>query len=417
MLRTSKRAVALAAAVTASLGFGLLTAPAVQAADPTILVWADEKRGPVLKKYFDENADAAPGYKVEVKYFSGFDPLNAAFDSATKASGPDIIVSSGGVVGKHAKSGKLAPVTLSSSVRRSFPTSALERASYDGKIYGVPMDFDTTFMWFNTKYTKAQPKTITDMVKYYNANKTKQKFTGGICAMDGTWGSQAIITALGGGAWGFTGGKADPNKVLFNSAEFKKNIKSLLIDPKTKKSNGFFKWDGCKADFMAGKIPFATGGAWHLGDADKAKLKFGIGSVPGMKAGTFGQQWTGITGAFLTSFAKDHGVEAGAKLLLTNVFADTDLQVVVAAADSRPPAELDAAKKSNATARAIAAVGARGQAQLDALLGSNAGGSDWYGTLGDAYTKIFNQGANVDSTLDAAAVVLRKNFLAGAAGL
>jgi hypothetical protein len=43
-------------------------------------------------------------------------------------------------------------------------------------------------------------------------------------------------------------------------------------------------------------------------------------------------------------------------------------------------------------------------------LDDKTGGSNWYDTLGSALTNMLVKGDNVDTTLDAAAAILAKNF-------
>lgn len=90
--------------VTAALALtaGLLT-PAKAAT--TVLVWADESRGPNLVKTLKDKSDWVDGVEIEVKSFSGFDALKTAIDAATATSGPDIVVGANDWVPTLAKNG------------------------------------------------------------------------------------------------------------------------------------------------------------------------------------------------------------------------------------------------------------------------------------------------------------------------
>ena len=77
--------------VAAGLISGFVSAP-VHAASNTIIVWADETRGPHLQQVIAAKGDWVPGYTVKIVTFSSFDALKDAFDKATDASGPDIVV-------------------------------------------------------------------------------------------------------------------------------------------------------------------------------------------------------------------------------------------------------------------------------------------------------------------------------------
>lgn len=200
-----------AAALVASAVVG---APA-QASGKTIVVWADEQRGPQLQKLIDGNTTIAPGYKIEVKFFSSLDALQSAWDKSTAAGGPDVLTGPASMASAGAKSGKIARIIPSSTLKREIPAAGLAAMSYKGGVYGVPLDVDTTgFIWNTALYGATAPATFADMVDYYKENKTSKGLTGGICAFEGTWGSHAVLTALGGGAWPTKGSNADYSKVL-----------------------------------------------------------------------------------------------------------------------------------------------------------------------------------------------------------
>jgi len=391
-----------------------LTAPASAAPKKKIIVWADEQRGPQLKSLI-AGTTVVPGYQVEVKIYASLTALQGAWDKATAATGPDILTGPASFASAGGKSGKLAALTLPAQVRKGFSAESLNALSYKGKSYGIPLDVDTTAFLWNKKLVPNAPKTFGEMVDYYLANKSKLK--GGFCAFEGTWGSQPVLTALGGGAWGFSKGKPNFNSVQLNSAAYKANVAKYLLGADGK-SNGFFQWDGCADAFKAGEIPFANTGAWNFDGIAEAGVSFGIGAVPGVTAGTFGKQWVNYSGAYLTTYAAKHGVEPGARKLLLNYFASRDGQVLMSSASERPPAQLQAAAVvKNARTSGVAQAAKTGMAQVSPALDDKTGGSNWYDVLGAVYTDIFTKGADVNKTLDAAAAILAKNFAAAAKNL
>lgn len=403
-------------AATAAAGLlltGVGSLPA-QAATRTITVWADETRGPQLKSLLEGNRTIAPSYTIKVKFFASLTALQSEWDKATAASGPDVLTGPSSFT-LSAKSGKLLPLTYSRTNRAQMPSASINALSFNGKPYGVALDVDTTAMYWNTKFGEKAPTTLKAMVDLYKTEKAKGTLSGGICAIDGTWGSHPVLTALGGGAWGFTSSKPDPRKVLINSAALKANIKEYLLDSNGK-SNGFFQWDGCADAFKAGKMLAANTGAWNLDSIASAGVKFSLGAVPGINSGN-GQQWVNYSGAYVTSYSRAHGVELGAKRLVLNWMASQAGQVQMYAASDRPPANVRAAatvKAANTKAFALAA--ATGTPQFSAYLDNKTGGSNWYDLLGSVYNDILVKGADVNETLDKAAVILRKNFTDAASG-
>jgi maltose-binding protein MalE len=406
-----KRFRAAGVVAAAALALGALAGSPAVAAKRTIVVWADEQRGPQLQKLIDGNTTIAPGYTISVKFFSALDALQSAWDKSTAAGGPDVMTGPASMASAGGKSGKLARIIVTAKLKSEIPSAGLASMSYKGSVYGVPLDVDTTgFLWNTGLYGATAPATFADMVDYYKANKASKGLTGGICAFEGTWGSHAVLTALGGGAWGYKGSNAQYDKVLLNSAAFKSNVDKYLLDS-SGKSNGFFQWDGCGDAFKAGKIPFAITGAWNFDGITKAGIKYGIGATPGLTKGSYGQQWVNYSGAYITTYAKTHGVDLGARKLVVEWFASTEGQLAMSNLSKRPPASKTAnALVTDAQTLAVGKAAATGTPQISPALDNKTGGSNWYDLLGGVYTDIFTKGKSADSTLDAAAAILAKNF-------
>lgn len=191
-------------AVTAVLafsatGFAVTTAHAAN----EIVVWADETRGPNLASVIKAKGDWVPGYTIKIVTYSSFDALKDAFDKATGTSGPDIVVGGNDWVPTAAKSGKLAPVTLTASQKARFNQTQFFDLSYKGKLYGVPVDINNVAMIYNTKLVSSAPSTFGEMVDYYKANKTAKGLKAGLCIAGGgmSWGAHSVFSALGADAY------------------------------------------------------------------------------------------------------------------------------------------------------------------------------------------------------------------------
>jgi arabinogalactan oligomer/maltooligosaccharide transport system substrate-binding protein len=308
-----------------ALAVSTLVAPSASAATE-IVVWADENRGPDLTKVIAAKGDWVPGFTVKVVTFSSFDALKEAFDKATDASGPDIVVCANDWVPTGAKSGKLAPVALTAAVKARFnPTQFLD-LTYKGKLYGVPVDINNVAMIYNTKLVSSAPETFGEMVAEYKSLKTSKGFKAGLCIAGGgmSWGAHSVFSALGADAYQFNSRGQIVYNRAFNASTFGKNVRTLLMDGN--KSNGFFPATdtGCKDNFLAGTVPYAVIGNWEWSDYADKGFAMNLMPVPGVKAGTYGKMFGSVSGALLTTFAAKHGVESAAKSLLTNFFGSTD---------------------------------------------------------------------------------------------
>jgi maltose-binding protein MalE len=379
-----------------ALAVSALVAPSANAADE-IVVWADESRGANLKKVLAVKADWVTGYTVKVVSFSNFDALKDAFDKATDATGPDIVVGANDWVPTGAKSGKLAPITLTAAVKARFnPTQFLD-LTYKGKLYGVPVDINNVAMIYNTELTKTAPKTFGDMVDLYKSLKTSKSLKAGLCVAGGgmSWGAHSVFSALGADAYQFNSRDAVVYGRSFNATAFGQNVRKYLMDGK--KSNGFFPATdtGCKDNFIAGKVPYAIIGNWEWTDYVAKGFDMNLMPVPGVDAGKYGKMFGSVNGAMLTTFAAKHGAEAGAKSLLTNFFASTDGQVRYQAFEKRPPAEKGAQADSTVSAgqRGFgSAASLAGIPQIGAFLNSNKGGANYWDSAPAFWTAVLVDG-------------------------
>jgi hypothetical protein len=142
--------------------------------------------------------------------------------------------------------------------------------------------------------------------------------------------------------------------------------------------------------------------------------------VPGVTEGTYGKMFGSVSGALLTTFAAKHGVEAGAKSLLTNFFASTDGQVRYQALEKRPPAEKGA--QADATVSAAqrgfgSAASLAGIPQIGAFLNTNKGGANYWDSAPAYWTAVLIDGKDAVKEASKLASIWRVNVEAGKADL
>ena len=409
-------------AVTAALAIaatGIAVAPAHAASE--IVVWADETRGPNLKKVIDAKGDWVAGYTIKIVTYSSFDALKDAFDKASGTTGPDIVVAANDWVPTAAKSGKLAPVTLTAAQKANFNATQFFDLSYKGRLYGIPVDINNVAMIFNTKLVSSTPKSFGDMVDYYKANKAAKGLKAGLCIAGGgmSWGAHSVFSALGADAYLMTA-KGKVNTVQsFNPSIFGANVKKYLLDGN--KSNGFFPASdtGCKDNFLAGTVPFAVIGNWEWKDYVAKGFEMNLMPVPSVNGG-HGRMFGSVSGALLTTFAEKHGVAAGAKSLLVNFFASGEGQAAYQALEGRPPAAksasasslLSAGQKGFGSAAALAGI-----PQIGAFLNNNKGGANYWDSAPAYWTAVLID--KKDPTIEARklAAIWKGNVSAGKSDL
>ncbi len=401
-----------AAALTASV---LVVAPAQ--ASTQVVVWADETRGPNLVKTLAAKSDWVSGVTIKVVPFSSFDALKDAFDKATATSGPDIVVGANDWVPTAAKSGKLAPLSLTSSQKANFSSTQFYDLSYKGKLYGVPLDINNVAMIFNTKLVSSAPKTFGDMVDYYTANKAGKSLTAGLCVAGGgmSWGAHSVFSALGAQPYFFNEDGRINKSARFKADAFGNNVKKYLLD-KNGKSNGFFPATdtGCKDNFLAGKVPFAVIGNWEWKDYVDKGFTMNLMPVPGVEAGKPGKMYASVSGAMLTTFAATHGVAAQAKSVLVDFFGSAAGAAAYQKFELRPPAQKGAQSDAGVTAAQKGFGSAASQAgipQVGAPLNTNKGGANYWDSAPAYWTAVLTNGKDAVVEARKLSTIWHKNLL------
>jgi len=389
----------------------ILVAP-TSSASTEVIVWADETRGPNLTKVIAAKGDWVPGYSVKIVTFSSYDALMDAFKKATEATGPDIFVGYGSDPGLSL--GNLAPIELSASVMSRFNPKQFFDLTFKGKIYGVPLDVTNVGMIYNTKLVASAPKSFGEMVIKYKSLKASNGLTAGLCISGGgmSYGAYSVFSALGADTYLFNSRDGVVYGRGFIPVVFGQNVRKYLMDDK--KSNGFFPAtdQGCKDNFLAGKVPYTVIGLWESADYIAKGFTMNVMPVPGVKEGTYGKMFEGVSGAFLTKFAARHGTEAGAKLLLTNFFASTNGQVRYQAIEKRVPAEKGARTDSSLSVAQRgfgSAANLAGIPQIGAFLNSNKGGTNYWDSAPAYWTAVLVDGKDPVVEASKLAAIWRAN--------
>ena len=384
--------------VALALGLSAGTLSPAQA-NTTVVVWADETRGPNLEKTLKDKANWVSGVTIDVVTFTSFNALNDAVDNmtASTANRPDIVVGPNSWVSKLGKSGKLAPLTLTASQRAGFTAGQLYDMTYKKKLYGIPVDVNNVAMIYNTKLVATAPKTFGDMVDYYKANKTSKSLKAGLCVAGGgmSWGAHSIASALGADAFYFNSNGRINKSRTFNASEFGANVRKFLLDGK--KSNGFLPASdaGCKDNFLAGDVPFAIIGNWEWSSYADEGFAMNQMPVPGVTATAPGKAFGSVSGAMLTAYASASGREAAAKSVLVDFFGSAEGQVAYQKYEKRAPAQATAAKSVSlgAAQRGFGSSAAEASLpEIGVVLNGAPGGTSYWESLPAYWTAVLVDG-------------------------
>lgn len=403
-------------AATSLLLSGIVAAPAVAADSDKLIVWADDERGKQLKPVLDGKLYG--GKTLEVVTFSSKTTLDAALQAATASNGPDIAFTPVGEAIIAAKSGKALPFVLSAASAANLPVAAVQYGQYKGRQYGLPLDIDSVAMIWNTKFGAA-PKSLAEFATRFAKAKADGKANYGACTSDGGWNSVNFISALGGYSLGMNAnGTPNVKDVGINNPTFISNLKKYALAANGK-SNGLLKvdyWETCSVDWLAGKAMAIVTGSWRIPATDAAKIKYTIQPFPTLDGTGSVKAVAGWGGAYITSYAKANGKESAAKAFM-NFMASPAGSTLYAATVQRPSPNSKVAANQSKLLKGFAQSMAKTSVPFYATLyNNNAGGAAWGPLMDDAWTKVLVQGQDPKTVFDKAAVVLKKNFAAGAKG-
>ncbi|MCZ9347801.1 extracellular solute-binding protein [Streptomyces sp. TRM76130] len=324
----------------------------------------DSADGPVTITYWDTSnaTNEAPTYQALVEEFEAanedievdfvnvpFDQAQNKFDTAAGASGaPDVLRTDVGWTAAFAKKGFFLPLdgTEALAEQDAFQSSLIEQATYEGKVYGVPLVTDTLALVYNKAlFEKAGvevPETWDDLKKAAATIKEKTGVDGYQGATAGYYGQPFLYGE--GADLVDTGAK----KITVTSAAAKKAYRTWLdlFDGK-----GLGKADvtadayAHKQDaFVNGEVAAIIEGPWEItnfykGSAFQDKENLGIATVP---AGSTGEAGAPTGGHNLSVYAGSDQAHQQAALKFVKFMTSAKAQETTALKNSTLPTRDDA---------------------------------------------------------------------------
>jgi|GEM_PF-4875712 len=141
----------------------LSLSPVVTAQTPTLTIWTDDQRLPViteLSALFTEEF----GVEVVVEPMGIQDTKDAVIRGASTGEGPDLFIIPHDNIGALIDSGVVAPIDLGDKVD-SFLPNALEAFTYDGQLYGVPFAVENDAFFRNVELVPEVPATWAEVAE------------------------------------------------------------------------------------------------------------------------------------------------------------------------------------------------------------------------------------------------------------
>jgi maltose-binding protein MalE len=335
--------------------FGILLSALVLAAPAspkshatTVVIWTDHDRNAAVTKVA---GDWASTRGVEVKVVEKtFGDIRDNLKTVAAADAPDVIVGAHDWTGELAANGLVVPLFPKKATLTQFPSYALAAFSYGTavkKLYGAPVAIENVGLVVNTKLAKV-PTTFSQLESEALAFKKKKSGNLAIAVQQGANGDAyhmyPFFSGLGGYIFGKnSAGNLDPSNIGIANKVFIKN--SSMIDKWNKEGLINAKVDATTAQnaFLKGQAAFWVTGPWNIDTIKKQGIKFKIVQVPAIKQAAV--PFLGVQGFMVTKYAADHGNDAAAKDLVASYMMTPSAQQVLAAANNRYPANVQAGNK------------------------------------------------------------------------
>jgi arabinogalactan oligomer/maltooligosaccharide transport system substrate-binding protein len=295
-------------AVALGLAAALLQ-PAAALAQKELVLWhayrGEEKAAleTVVAQY--NAAKASSGVKVTtlaVPYDAFADRITAA---VPRGKGPDLFIYAQDRLGGWIEAGNtVEPVDfyVEKPVRDRFLKTTLDAMTYQGNLYGLPLNFKVITMIYNKKLVSSPPKTSTELVA--TAKRLTDAKTGrfGLAYSYADFYYHAILmNAFGGGVF-----DAQRHLVLNSPA----NIRSFDLLMKWLDKDRILPAEPSTALitslFNGGKTAIVFSGPWFLGEVDKS-IDVGLASLPSLAeaGGQPMRPWMTVEGIFITAPSKN----------------------------------------------------------------------------------------------------------------
>ena len=250
-----------------------------------ITIWCTDKEAPALNSMkMDYKKEQKIDVEIVIKRAIG----GSGFSITAWQGGdaPDIVVGNSGVMVELAKQNSIAELSLTSTQISKYHPNSIQAQTYNGKIYGVPLNLASLALLYNKSLLKEPPKTWEELItvakKLTNQSLGKSGFLYGI---DNNFYPNFLFPASQGG-------------YVFKWDAVKKEYQTLDIGLDNPGAIEGFKFiyrlvqegvvppstsnDVAQNQFMEGKVAMIMDGPWRLRNYAE-KIDVGVAKLPTLK--------------------------------------------------------------------------------------------------------------------------------------
>jgi len=226
-------------------------------------------------KNFNESQKDIQVESLPIPYDAFADKITAAIP---RGHGPDVFIFAHDRLGDWAISKIIEPLDLfvqeDPSIVDSFSNSHIKSLSYKGSLYGIPMAFKSTALFYNKKLVNKVPETVSEMIEMAKRLTDQKKETYGLVYEAGNfYFHSAWYHSFGGRVFD------QENKPDFTSKESVESFKFLTYLLKQKIMPEEITSTLVTSLFNQNKAAFVINGPWFLGEIEKG-VDYGVTLLP-----------------------------------------------------------------------------------------------------------------------------------------
>jgi arabinogalactan oligomer / maltooligosaccharide transport system substrate-binding protein len=299
----------------------LLVFPALGLAQKEIVVWHSYRGGEkaafekVVDTFNKANAGKIKVSTLAVPYDAFADKITAA---VPRGRGPDVFIYAQDRLGGWIVAGNtVEPLDffLDDKIKGRYLKATMDAMTYQGNVYGLPLNFKVITLIYNKKLIATPPKTTAELEAQAKklTNAAAGKF-GLVYWYSDFYYHAALMNGFGGGVFG-------PNrKPTMNSPQNVKSLEHLLKWI----NQGFMPAEPSTALitslFNGGKAAMVFSGPWFLGEVSK-DISYGLAPLPAITeiGGKPMRPWITVEGVYVAAPSKNKDAAFGLVKYLTDV--------------------------------------------------------------------------------------------------
>ena len=196
------------------------------------------------------------------------------------------------------------PTDMQERLRGRVLTAAIDTATHNGVLYGVPFQTETIALFYNRAYVPTAPSSFEEIIEFAREwNDPAQNRFAMRWQINDAYHNYAFLTAFGFTVFG-------PNMDDWRAMDFDTDAVRRGIEFHASLREVFdfgvddFEWDNTVAAFQRGEVPFTISGPWAIGDARANGVDFGVTRLPTVN-GVQPRSFSGAGVAHISSFTEN----------------------------------------------------------------------------------------------------------------